>query len=225
MLEVSVGVVEGEGPDAILSSLVGYGIPDRSIDSDRDTLSDGAELTSGSNPCNPDTDGDGLNDGADPNPLVPRTSTDVIADAVRTAATGVEIPESSFDGPNENAQRGRRNALANQLQSAANAIEEGNLEEALSILEHVLDRLDGNPVPPDVMDDGPAKDALREEVERLIALVRDELGHRGSSGRDFQGEGYRFESYASRESRVSSSACAAAPTPGASAPSSGPICP
>src|SRR5688572_17262841 len=29
---------------------------------------------------------------------------------------------------------------------------------------------------PDVMDDGPAKDALREEVERSIALVRDELG-------------------------------------------------
>ena len=113
----------------------------------------------------------------DPNPLVPRSSIDALADAVRASATGVlDIPESSFAGPNENAQRGRRNALANQLQSAANAIEAGNLEDALAILEHVLDRLDGNPAPPDVMEDGPAKDALREEVEGLLALVRAGIG-------------------------------------------------
>jgi hypothetical protein len=176
-LEVWIGLVEGESPGEILYQLRGFGFPDRSVDSDRDALSDGIELGSGSNPCHPDTDGDGLNDGVDPNPLVPRSSTDALADAVRTSATGViDIPESSFAGPNEHAQRGRRNSLANQLQSAANAIEEGNLEDALSILEHVLDRLDGNPAPPDVMEDGPAKDALREEVERLIALVRAGLG-------------------------------------------------
>jgi hypothetical protein len=177
VLEISFAVVEGEYPDAIMYSLVGHGTPDRSIDSGGDALSDGTELASGSNPCNPDTDGDGLSDGVDPNPLVPRSSSEVLADAVRTTVTGVlAIPESRFTAPNENAQRGRRNALANQLQSAANAIEQGNLEEALSILEHVLDRLDGNAVPPDVIEDGPAKDALRDEVERLIVLVRAELG-------------------------------------------------
>jgi hypothetical protein len=176
-LEVWIAVVEGEAPDEILYQLRGIGTPDRTVDSDGDALSDGTELGSGSNPCNTDTDGDGLNDGVDPNPLVPRSSIDALADAVRTAATSVlDIPESRFTGPNEQAQRGRRNALANQLQSAANAIEAGNLEEALAILEHLLDRLDGNAAPPEVMEDGPAKDALREEVERLIALARAGIG-------------------------------------------------
>jgi hypothetical protein len=176
-LEFSMNLVEGEYPDSILYQLRGYGTPDRSIDSDADALSDGTELASGTNPCNADTDGDGLNDGVDPNPLAPPSGTEVLADAARTAATRVlEIPESSFEAPNANAQRGRRNALANQLQSAANAIEAGNLEEALSILEHVLARLDDDPAPPDVMEDGIAKDALRQEVETLIALVRAELG-------------------------------------------------
>jgi hypothetical protein len=175
-LDFSFSVQEGEAPDTVLYQLRGVGTPDRSIDSDGDGLSDGTELGSGTNPCNADTDGDGLNDGLDPNPLIPQTSTDVLAGAVRDTATGVlEIPEGSFAGPNANAQRGRRNALANQLQSAANAIESRNLEEALSILEHVLDRLDGDPVPPDAMEDGPAKDALRQEVEALLALVRAEV--------------------------------------------------
>jgi hypothetical protein len=174
--DVSFSVLEGEGPDAILYQLRGVGTPDRSIDSDGDGLSDGAELASGSNPCNADTDGDGLNDGDDPNPLIPEISTEILAVIVRDTATGIlEIPESRFAGPNASAQRGRRNALANRLQSAANAIEAGELSDALSILEHVLDRLDGDSVPPDAMEDGPAKDTLRQEVEALIARVRAEL--------------------------------------------------
>jgi hypothetical protein len=70
------------------------------------------------------------------------------------------------------AARGRRNALANRLHAAANQMEAGNFAEALSILEHVLSLLDGEPAPPDVMDDVPAKDMLREQVEELIALIR-----------------------------------------------------
>ena len=42
----------------------------RNPDSDYDGLSDGAELALGANPGNPDTDGDGLADGIDPQPLV-----------------------------------------------------------------------------------------------------------------------------------------------------------
>jgi hypothetical protein len=176
-LEFWMSLVEGEHPGQVLYQLRGYGTPDRSIDSDADTLSDGTELASGSSPCDADTDGDGLSDGVDPNPLVPRSGTEGLADAARTTAIGVlGIPENSFDAPNANAQRGRRNALANQLQSAANAIETGNLEEALSILEQVLARLDGDPAPPDVMEASAAKDALRQEVATLIVLVRAELG-------------------------------------------------
>ncbi len=39
------------------------------IDSDKDGLSDAEELALGSNPNNPDTDGDGINDAKDPDPL------------------------------------------------------------------------------------------------------------------------------------------------------------
>ena len=83
----------------------------------------------------------------------------------------LDIPEAAFERANANADRGRRNALSNRLQAAANQIAAGNFEEALAILEHVLDLLDGDPSPPDVMEDGPEKNALRAEVERLIALM------------------------------------------------------
>jgi len=38
-------------------------------DSDNDGLLDGAELQLGTDPLNPDTDGDGILDGVDPTPL------------------------------------------------------------------------------------------------------------------------------------------------------------
>jgi hypothetical protein len=183
--------------------LFGNGVPDRSVDSDGDGVSDGeelalratlpgldgcdadsdddglpagAELGAGTSPVSPDTDGDGLPDATDPEPTVPESTIDDVAEDVRDAAAGViAIPEGEFDAPNANAQRGRRNALSNRLHAAANEIEAGNLEEALDILRHVRELLDGDPSPPDVMDDGPAKDALRTEIDALIALVESQL--------------------------------------------------
>jgi hypothetical protein len=181
-----------------LYQLATRGTPDRSIDSDGDGVADGVELLhacvnacagdtdvdgdavldrteitgAGTDPCSPDTDGDGVSDGIDPHPLVPGLSSDELVELTRgTASDVLAVPEAAFAGPNASAERGRRNALANRLHAAANAIQAGDFDQALSILEHVLDLLDGDPVPPDVMDDGPAKDAVREEVERLIALV------------------------------------------------------
>lgn len=184
--------------------LTGYGTPDRSIDSDgdgivdgeelvlRDTLPaldpcdpdsdddglpDGGELAAGTSPVSADTDGDGMNDAVDPDPLVPQDPVGQLAERVQEAAADVlAVPEAAFAGPNAQAERGRRNALANRLQEAANAIATGDLEEALAILYHVRDLLDGLPSPPDVMDDGPAKDDLRAEVDALIALVESQLG-------------------------------------------------
>ena len=43
-LEVWISLLEGGYPDGILYQLRGFGTPDRSVDSDRDALSDGTEL-------------------------------------------------------------------------------------------------------------------------------------------------------------------------------------
>lgn len=192
-LDFSFGVIEGVPPDAILYSLRGTGTPDRSIDSDGDGVTDGVELLHacidacagatdsdgdtvldapeialGSDPCSQDTDGDGLDDAVDPDPLVPGVSTDQLVETVRDTAAGVlEIPEAAFTGPNANAERGRRGALSNRLNAAANAIQDGDLAEARQILVNILRMLDGD----QIMADGPEKDALRAQVEALIALV------------------------------------------------------
>jgi hypothetical protein len=145
-------------------------------DSDDDTLPDGAEIAAGTSPVDGDTDGDGLSDATDPDPLVPESSIDELAGDVRDAANGVlELPEVEFDAPNSHAQRGRRNALANRLQAAANEIEAGDLEEALAILRHVVELLDGDSSPPDMMEDGPAKEAPRAAIEALIAQLEAQL--------------------------------------------------
>ena len=163
--------------DGVFYFVNGVGAPDRTIDSDGDTLSDGAEITLGTDACRIDTDGDGLADNVDPNPLVPSLSNSQLAERVRGSALGVlDTPEGAFAGPNGNAQRGRRNALANRLQAAANEIEAGNLEEGLQILLNVRRLVDGDPTPPDVLVPGPERDALRAQIDALIALVREALG-------------------------------------------------
>jgi hypothetical protein len=182
--------------------VVGYGSPDRSVDSDDDGVSDGVELLhacidgcagdtdsdgdtvldrveivqTGSDPCGQDTDGDGVLDGVDPDPLVPGVSEDQLTEMVRDTSIGVlDIPEGAFEGNNANAERGRRNALSNKLQAAANELEAGHLEEALQILTHVHALLDGDPSPADVMEDGPEKDALIAEVDALIAYLEAQI--------------------------------------------------
>ena len=57
-------------------------------DTDNDRLNDGNEVRSGTNPLNPDTDGDGLIDGLDPDPLDPTNpSLTATSIAVRPTAT------------------------------------------------------------------------------------------------------------------------------------------
>lgn len=163
------GIIDGEEL-ALRATLPALDPCDR--DSDDDTLTDGSELAAGTSPVAADTDGDGLGDGVDPAPLIPAMTVDGLADTVRATANGVlEIPEAAFTGPNAHAERGRRNALANRLQAAANHIADGDLAEALAILRHVRELLDGLSSPPDVMEDGAAKDDLRDEIDALIAAL------------------------------------------------------
>jgi hypothetical protein len=68
--------------DGIFYFVNGAGEPVRSIDSDGDTLQDGAEIgTLGTDPCSADTDGDGMADNVDPDPLVPAVSNSQMAAA------------------------------------------------------------------------------------------------------------------------------------------------
>ena len=81
-----------------------------------------------------------------------------------------EIPVDSFDAPNDNARRGRRNALSNKLTAAANAVRAGDIQGAIDLLESVLLRLDGDASPPDWMVD-PQRTILRGQITLLIALL------------------------------------------------------
>ncbi len=80
-----------------------------------------------------------------------------------------------FNGPNDNANRGRRNALANRATDAANAIAAGDLQGAIDELTSLLEKIDGQSPPPDWMHDSTEKTALADDVELLISLLELEL--------------------------------------------------
>jgi hypothetical protein len=182
-------------------ALEGYGTLDRTVDSDGDGVSDGAELAhacidgcagdtdadgdtlldrveidQGSDPCSSDTDGDGLDDNVDADPVVPLTPEELSEQIDDLAGEVGDLPSSAFVGPNANAQAARRGALANKLAAAANKLDDGDLQGALDILNDVLKWLDGDPSPPDIMPDGPAKTELRADIEAQIALIDAMMG-------------------------------------------------
>jgi hypothetical protein len=141
-------------------------------DTDGDGLTDGAEVAMGTNPRSADTDGDGVGDAIDPLPLVPGVTSGFIEDELRrlgNAVLGYEL--SLFDARNDNARQGRRNALGNKLSSAANDVAGGRLADALSTLDSVLDKLDDLASPPDWMNTGDAKTALRNDLILIRGLI------------------------------------------------------
>ena len=71
------------------------------VDSDGDGVPDQQEIKNGTDPNNPDTDGDGLKDGVDPNPLNPDTDGDGDPDGHDPAPTDPKIftpPDTDHDG-------------------------------------------------------------------------------------------------------------------------------
>ncbi len=61
--------------------------------------------------------------------------------------------------------------MSNRAYAAANAVNDGNILDAIDQLLSLLDKLDGDPTPPDWMVDSAEKDDIREEVELLIELL------------------------------------------------------
>ena len=151
----------------------GSGCPDPlNPDSDGDTLLDGDEVDSGTNPCNVDTDGDGLTDDIDPYPLDPEITNDVLEQMARTLCAMIrDLNLALFNGPNNNANKGRRNALANRACGAANGIGDGNIDSAVASLMSLLDKVDDADPPPDWMDESSQKTNVADLASQLIVLL------------------------------------------------------
>ena len=76
-----------------------------------------------------------------------------------------------MDAKNNNAAKGRRNALSNKLNSAANEISAGNYEQALKSLTSLLKKLDDNDKPKDWMITSHEKTLLASDIEQMIYLI------------------------------------------------------
>jgi len=151
----------------------GSGCPDPlNPDSDGDNLLDGFEVTLGSDPCLADTDADGIPDDIDPFPTDPGGTQDFIETSLRDLCLAVEgLDLSLFAAPNNNARKGRRNAMCNKLNAAANATANDQLQEAIDQLTSLRAKIDGNPQPKDWMVASPQRDNLRQEVDEMIELL------------------------------------------------------
>ncbi len=174
---------DGDGlPDSVEIALANDPDPDMALpclsptnpDSDGDGLLDGEELFGSpkTNPCDPDTDGDNIPDGLDPFPADPDGNEGFIESKIRNTASNAGSPGllEEFTG-NGNAAAGRQGALSAQLQSAAKKAGQGDIAGAIDKLESILLKLDGDPSPPDWMEDGAARDTIVAEIELEILLL------------------------------------------------------
>jgi hypothetical protein len=161
----------------------GSGCPDPLVvDSDGDTISDGDEVVGGTNPCSSDTDGDGVPDNVDPDPLDPGVQ-GFIETELRNLASSVALLDLSLiDAKNNNAAKGRRNAMCNKLNAVANATAAGDIADAIDQLTSLLAKLDGSPQPKDWMVDSAERDQLRADMEDLILLLEYLLPYAAQTG-------------------------------------------
>jgi len=142
-------------------------------DSDNDGLSDGQEVNLGTSTCNPDTDGDGLIDSLDPTPTVPGAPGSWIESLLRQLASEVlNFNLVLIDAPNGNAKSGRRNAMSNRLNDAANLVAVDDFEGAIDEISSLLAQLDGDPTPKDWMVPSSQKDDLANTLRLLIMLMQ-----------------------------------------------------
>ncbi len=163
------GLLDGTEVDMAM----GTGCPDPlNPDSDGDTLLDGEEVILGTDSCNTDSDGDGVPDNLDPDPTAPGETSSVLEEATRALCDLIATLDLSlFNGPNDNANQGRRNSLANLCRNAANAIADGHFNSALALLTAALEKVDGDEPVPDWMFDSPEKTNLASDLSQLINLL------------------------------------------------------
>lgn len=141
-------------------------------DSDHDSLLDGEEIGLGTSPCEADTDGDTLPDAVDPAPLNPTISGSTLEQAAFALACAIErLDLAAFDGPNDNAKRGRRNALATHARQAARALGQGAQSAAVALLQVIVARTDTATLPQDWITWPIDRHAIWSAGVALIALA------------------------------------------------------
>jgi len=143
-------------------------------DSDSDGLLDGYEVSLGTNPCSQDSDGDGILDTIDSAPLDPDDGGTVsnLEQSTRNVANWIAaLAVDVFNGPNDNANAGRRNSLSSRVRTAANAVAEMDYASAYTLLNKVLDRADGDPKPEDWLEASPDQGLLTDYLNALIEGV------------------------------------------------------
>jgi N-acetylneuraminic acid mutarotase len=151
-----------------------YGTDPTNPDTDGDGICDGIELWFGTNPARADSDGDGVTDWEDPKPLVPGAPGSRIVDALRGLSNRVrKLPIERFliDSIGEPLARGRRKVLADGLAETANLVATGDRKGAKKWLWfQVRPDGDGNQ-PMDWMANGEEKAAIATEIQALSALL------------------------------------------------------
>jgi len=151
----------------------GSGCPDPlNPDSDGDTLTDGAEVDAGTSPCSIDTDGDTIPDNIDPYPIDPEGTECYVESEIRDLADFIRsLSLDLFTAPNSNANKGRRTALANRADAAANNAAEDDFAGSIEALLSLVDRVDGVNIPKDWMVDSDEKTYLLNTATELMALL------------------------------------------------------
>ena len=170
------GMLDGTEVDVAM----GTGCPNPlDPDSDGDGLLDGDEVDGAvggsdlTDPCNADTDGDSIPDDVDPLPTDPTGTEDAIAEDLRALCDYVEgLSLSAFLAPNDNAAKGRRNAICNKLNAAANATSASDVDGAIDQLESLRQKLDEDPSPKDWMVPGTTEIAtVRAGIDDALVLL------------------------------------------------------
>jgi Tol biopolymer transport system component len=140
-------------------------------DTDGDGLPDVGEVEIGTDPFDPDTDGDGVADGADPDPLDPDADGDGTSDGIDALGdTVIALPESSFRPPGG----GTRTAFLNRLAQIEARLDAGDVSGALDLLADLRRKVDGCGTTADANDwirDCSAQLILRAQIDAMIATL------------------------------------------------------
>ena len=164
---------------AEIDSAEGSGCPDPlDADSDDDTLNDGEEVNViETSPCLADTDGDGLADNVDPDPLNPGDILDIVEDELRVIADDILLLNlNEFNGSRNFIKRIRRNILSGRANLAANFLSADYVVLSLIVMQIMDARIDGEPFPRDWMpEDSAARIDLHNRVTDLIDTLLAEL--------------------------------------------------